>query len=117
MTTIIDFDRECDGRYMGMEIPPHTKETLDNYFIRGWMPGGFCESMLAKDFNRAISIADTANRQMFWAIAVWIKENAPLGSWGSYNAISEWSSDHNCCRSKFADKAKKEFTWRSLKNQ
>lgn len=115
--TIIDFERERDLRYMGMEIPQHTKETLDNYFIRGWMPGGFCEAMLAKDYDRAITIADTANRQMFWAIATWIRDNAPERSWGSYEAVQDWTRDKDGRRSIFANKAEKDFTWRTLKGE
>ena len=117
MGTVVDFDRERDLRYMGMEIPQHTKETLDNYFIRGWMPGGFCEAMLARDYDRAIQIADTANRQMFWAIATWIRENAPDGSWGSYEAVRDWGQDIGNIRTAFSDKAKKNYTWRVLKNE
>lgn len=117
MGTVVDFSKERDLRYVGMEIPNHTKNTLDNYFIQGWMPGGFCESMLACDYDRAITIADTANRQMFWAIATWIRENAPQGSWGSYDAVSNWCHDVDNCRSIFAKKAEKNFTWRILKDE
>lgn len=117
MGTVIDFDKERDLRYMGMEIPSHTKESLDRYFIKGWAPGGFCEAMLARDYDRAITIADTANRQMFWAIATWIRENAPPASWGSYEIIRDWIHDVNDVRSTFARKAEKDFTWRTLKEQ
>ena len=116
MGTIIDFEKERDLRYMGMEIPIHTKESLDRYFINGWEPGGFCEAMLAQDYDRALTIADTANRQMFWAIATWIRENAPPGSAGSYRVVQDWIHDVNNVRSTFARRAEKDYTWRSLKN-
>lgn len=116
MGTIIDFEKERDLRYMGMEIPTHTKESLDRYFINGWRPGGFCEAMLAQDYDRALTIADTANRQMFWAIATWIRENAPPGSAGSYAIIDGWVHDDNSVRSTFARKAEKNYTWRCLQN-
>jgi len=117
MGTVIDFDRERDLRYMGMEIPEHTKESLDRYFVRGWRPGGFCEAMLAQDYERAITIADQANRQQFWAIATWIRENAPPGSAGSYAAIDDWVADQNSVRSTFAQRAEKAYTWRTLKGE
>jgi hypothetical protein len=116
MNTLIDFsEAEDDLRYMGMEIPLHTCETLQNYLIKGFTPGGFCESMLAKDYDRALAVADTANRQMFWAIATWIRENAPEGSWGSYDIISNWCNDVNGLRTKFAVDAEKRFVWKKLK--
>jgi hypothetical protein len=117
MGTVVDFNKECDQRYVGMEIPSHTKDSLDRYFIRGWGPGGFCEAMLAHDYDRALTIADTANRQMFWAIATWIRENAPPGSSGSYDLVRDWIHDVNDVRSKFARRAENDYTWRSLKDQ
>jgi hypothetical protein len=116
MKRLIDFDEaEDDLRYMGMEIPMHTCETLQNYLIHGYKPGGFCESMLAKDYDRAITIADTANRQRFWAIATWIRENAPRGSWGSYNTIEDWCNDIDGLRTKYATDAEKRYIWKKLK--
>jgi hypothetical protein len=116
MKRLIDFDEaEDDLRYMGMEIPMHTCETLQNYLIHGYKPGGFCESMLAKDYDRAITIADTANRQRFWAIATWIRENAPIGSWGSYDTIEDWCNDIDGLRTKYATDAEKRYIWKKLK--
>ena len=45
---------------MGMEIPSHTLEALELYLIHGYHPGGFLSSVLAGDFFRAVSTADTA---------------------------------------------------------
>lgn len=115
MANLIDFDTEYELKYMGMEVPIHTQETIENYLIRGFKPGGFVESMLAKDYDRAIGIADTANRQMFWAIASWIRDYAPDSSWGSYDTVDNWCNDTNNVRTKFAESAEKEFIWRKLK--
>ena len=115
MNTLIDFDTDYNLKFMGMEVPMHTCESLQNYLIRGYKPGGFCESMLAKDYDRAITIADTANRQMFWAIATWIRENAPTGSWGSYDTIEDWCNDVDGLRTKYATDAEKRYIWKKLK--
>ena len=116
MNTLVDFsETELDLKYMGMEIPMHTGETLQNYLIHGYKPGGFCESMLAKDYDRAITIADTANRKMFWAIATWIREYAPEGSWGSYDIIENWCNDVDGLRTKYATDTEKKFIWKELK--
>jgi hypothetical protein len=48
---MIDFD--TDLKYMGMEVPHHTRDSITNYLISGWAPGGFVEAMIAKDYERA----------------------------------------------------------------
>lgn len=88
--------------HMGMRIPEHTQDTLEGYFLRGWQPGGFVESMLALDMERALATADTGNRQAMWVIGRWIIENAPTGSWGNYSNVDAWCRDLNSCRSKWA---------------
>lgn len=95
---------------MGMSIPDHTRETLENYILRGWEPGGFVTAMLAMDMQRAIATADTANRQMMWTIGRWIMDNAPDGSWGSYPDVRAWTNDFQQCRSKWV-------AWHTLKSQ
>jgi len=115
---IIDFDEAVSNlRYMGMEIPQHTQECLENYYIRGYEPGGFVSAMLARDYHRAITIADQGNRQMFWAIATWIKENSPKGSYGDYATITDWCCNKNQCRTLFVDSAEKKFMWQKLKDK
>jgi len=87
---------------MGMEVPRHTQETLEGYLLRGWEPGGFVTSMLALDMERALTTADTGNRQMLWVIGQWIMQNAPEGSWGNYENVKAWCKDIDGCRSKWA---------------
>jgi len=101
--------------FRGMEIPDHTQESLENYLIKGWMPGGFLESILTCDYERALYTADTANRQQFWAIAMFVREHAPDGSWGSSEAVKLWSIDKDGRRAVYARKVEKDFIWNSLK--
>ena len=88
-------------------IPEHTKESLHNYFKHGWKPGGFVESMLALDMERAIQIADQANAPAFCYIGRWISEHAPVGSWGNYEAIEAWCANKDERRTKWV-------TWDTL---
>jgi len=113
---MIDFNN-YELKYMGMEIPHHTRETITNYLIRGWAPGGFVESMIAKDYERALYCADTANRQMFWAIAMWINECTPPGSRGSYDAIEQWRDDLGGRRTEFVKNVEKDYIWKKLKEK
>jgi len=40
--------------------------------------------------ERALTTADTGNRQMLWVIGQWIMQNAPEGSWGNYENVKAW---------------------------
>ena len=116
MSKLIDFTQaELNLKYMGMEIPQHTCEAFEHYLIKGYKPGGFCEAILAKDYDRALTIADTGNRQMFWAIAMWIKEYAPVECWGSYDIVDDWCDDTNGIRTKFVNEMEKKYIWSELK--
>ena len=103
--------------YMGMEVPRHTQETLENYLLRGLSPGGFVSAMLAHDYERAISVADTGNRQMFWAIAMWINECTPPASRGSYAAIEQWRDDLGGRRTEFVKSIEQDYIWKKLKEK
>lgn len=97
-------------------IPEHTRETLINYFVYGYSPGGFVTSVLAGDLYLALGRADSQNTQALPEIAMWIRENAPSGSWGSYDQVDHWLKDTANMRSKFAEEAKKQLMWSTLKN-
>ena len=109
---ILDFN----PRYPDMKIPIHTEESLENYFINGWAPGGFLMAMLAMDMQRAIATADVVNRQAIWAIGHWIMHNAPEGSWGDYSQIDFWCSDVAGRRSRFSEEMHKKHMWDVLKS-
>lgn len=95
------FEQSVTGA-SGYDVPPHTMDTLRNYLIRGWEPGGFVTAVLAMDMARTITTADVANRHRLWCVARWIMEYAPAESWGSYEAVDRWCRDVNGVRSKWA---------------
>ena len=113
MDKMLDFDTKMLS-YVGMEIPDHTQEALEHYLLRGYEPGGFLTSMLAGDLYRAISVADTVNRQMMWAIGRWIINNAPRGSWGSYDSVSAWCDDADGRRTAYATEVERTHIVRVL---
>lgn len=92
------------------KVPDHAQETLKNYLTRGWSPGGFVESMMAMDMQRAVYAADHINRAYMADIARWIIENAPRESWGSYEQVDAWCKDINERRTKWV-------TWYHLNNK
>ncbi len=107
MTKMMRFDTE-QSRYMGMEIPVHTQEALENYFMHGFSPGGFLTAVLVGDLYRAVNTADTANRRMLWAISHWVMVSAPDGSWGSYELVEDWCADKNGRRTAYVTEVEKD---------
>jgi hypothetical protein len=72
------------------EVPEHTREALENYFIHGYQPGGFLTSVLANDLVGAVSRADSTNKRRIPEIVNWVVFNAPAGSWGSLEVVDSW---------------------------
>ena len=102
-------------RAMGMNVPVHTQETIENYLLYGYQPGGFTTAMLAGDYNRAMYLADTANRQMIWAIHAWIVNRCPEMAHGSYETVDAWCKDVNGLRTEYKELIFKKHEWDILK--
>ena len=98
-------------------IPTHTKKALDNYFLRGWEPGGFLTSILTNNLYGAVTSADIANRHAIWEIVTWLTTDpiVPVRSWGTKEHVSNWLDDVGGIRTKFVDKMEKEYIWETLK--
>jgi len=72
------------------EVPSHTIEALENYWIRGFEPGSFLNAALAGDLYQAAARADRWNKDALGHIAVYIAREAPDGSWGSSKVVRDW---------------------------
>ena len=90
------------------------KDSMEHYLINGLEPGGFATAMLAHDLERALYNADTYNRQVFWAIAMWVRETCPPQATGSYEAVRAWCKNENGCRDRYKDELEKAFAWKQL---
>jgi hypothetical protein len=106
--------RNSDLRNMGMELSLETQDSIENYLLRGWAPGGYVESMLAHDYERAFSCADTANRQTIWVLQRWIRDDAPPMCHGSYQAIDLWRDDVLGRRTAWITEQEKRVIWQKL---
>jgi hypothetical protein len=106
--------RTSDLRDMGLELSLETQSSIESYLIRGWAPGGYVESMLAHDYERAFACADTANRQTIWMLWRWLRDDAPPLCHGSYETIDWWRDDVGGRRSNYAKKVEQAAIWRKL---
>ena len=107
--------RTSDLRDMGLELSLETQESIENYLLHGWAPGGFVEAMMAHDYARAFACADTANRQTIWVLWRWITDYAPPLCHGSYEVIEMWGDDVGGCRSDYVRTVEQAAMWRKLR--
>ena len=118
MAKLTLFPGEEIKRQLGeLSIPQHTAEALDNYFLRGWEPGGFLTSVLTNNLYGAVNRADTANRHAIYEIVEWLtlEPIVPRNSWGHEKLVEGWLRDTDGIRTKFVDKMEKEYIWETLK--
>ena len=99
-------------------IPTHTKEALDNYFLKGYEPGGFITSILTNNLYGAVNSADIANRHAIWEIVKWLTTDpiVPEHSWGTQHWVNWWLTDTEKVRTKFVENIEKEYIWKTLKD-
>jgi hypothetical protein len=112
----LDLEREVydNLRYMGMRFSEQTTDALNRFLFDGLPPGGHLEAMFAYDFERALYNADMANKQTFWALAMWIRECAPRECQGSYMAVGNWCLDKEA-RDAYYKECEQKYMWNQLK--
>jgi hypothetical protein len=111
---MIDWQNK-DLRNIGMELSLETLQSIESYLLRGWAPGGYVESMLAHDYERAFACADTANRQTIWVLWRWLRDDAPPHCHGSYEAIDWWRDDVGGRRTNYVKEQEKKAIWQKLR--
>lgn len=117
MTTYIKFPSSLDkpSRWGEQEVPSHTQQSLEDYLIHGYPPGGFVTSVLTNNLYGAVARADHVNKRNVMAIADWVMNYAPEQSWGSDEAVADWLDDKDGRRTRYSDRIMKAHTWDSLK--
>lgn len=114
MKNPIDWNLQGDARYAWAHFSEDFKGSMERYLLDGLRPGGFAEAMLAHDLERALFKADTHNRQVFWAIAMWIRDRLPSNCQGSYAAVDAWCEDQDGTRTAFREHCEKAKVWLTL---
>lgn len=96
---------------------PLLDDSLENYLMRGYEPGGFMTSVLANDLQLAIGRADHWNQQSLPTIVNEVIHKVPADAWGSYQLVKEWCADKDGRRTAYAELKEKQYTWRVLKGE
>ena len=71
-------------------LPEHMQEGARAYVETGREPGGFLEAVLTNDLVAAFGKADEINRAFMYSWAMWLFNEAPMGSWGSGAKVAAW---------------------------
>ena len=82
-------------------------QTLENYLMRGYEPGGFTTSVLANDLFSAVARADHWNKPAIAETVTAVLNTCPTHAVGSYETVEAWCADLDGRRSKYV-------TWKSL---
>ena len=71
-------------------IPRATLETLQAWISSARPMGSFCEAIVSNNLREACAQADDCNIRELWHTVAWMYNCAPIGSWGSPNALKQW---------------------------
>lgn len=72
------------------KIPPHTLQSLNDYALKGWQPGGFLIACLANDLMGAFGMADANNMAALRHITGYIYNCMPSTCHGNSDRVAEW---------------------------
>ena len=75
------------------DVPRDFADTMANYLVYGYSPGGFFTSVLANDFHGAISRSHPSNTvESLKHLGGWILDSMPPEAHGSYDVVADWTS-------------------------
>jgi hypothetical protein len=103
------------------EVPQDYADSMYNYMVFGFSPGGCFTAILANDWTRAISSSHPANTvQALKALTNWILDVLPVESYGNYEAVKFWLAITDSERRDYLERLRlihteKEETWLNIK--
>lgn len=92
-------------------------QSLENYLIHGFEPGGFLTAVLCNNLYLAVKRADHWNKERLPEIVDEVVHKMPEIALYSREAIRDWCMDVDSRRSDYVRRKEKEYTWRSLNGQ
>ena len=78
---------ECQADPVYCVIKQSTIESINNYVLYGYEPGGFVNAVLANDLMQAMGGADRENRLTLHAICSYIYNEISMSCHGSYEKV------------------------------
>lgn len=82
--------KQCQNDEVYHVIKESTIQTLLNYVLHRFQPGGFVTAVLVNDLMESIGRADKENRETLPAICTYIYNELPANCWGSYEIVTQW---------------------------
>jgi hypothetical protein len=67
---------------------------LQLYIERGVKPGSFLSAVLANDFAKAATRADSANSELLREWALFLLNELPPECWGSWETVQHWKGSN-----------------------
>lgn len=80
---------QCQNDPVYCVIKESTIQSINDYVIHGYEPGGFVSAVLANDLMGALGRADLENRLTIWAICNYVYNEIGSSLHGSYDAIKK----------------------------
>lgn len=105
------------------EVPLEFAETMYNYLVYGFSPGGFFTAVLANDYHGAIGRSHPLNTiAALKALSSWMANCMPREALGSYDAVTKWCNATPAHRRKALEQKEliytpKEETWMAVKGE
>lgn len=84
---------ECQNDPVYCVIKQSTIESINDYVLHGYEPGGFVTAVLANDLMAALGRADMENRLTIWAVCNYIYNEIGSNLHGSYEAVKKHLDD------------------------
>jgi hypothetical protein len=92
-------------------------QSLENYLMHGFEPGGFLTAVLCNNLYLAVGRADHWNKQNLPRIVNEVFHKVPEIAVHSREAIRDWCMDVDGRRSEYVRAKEKEYNWRALKGE
>ena len=92
-------------------------QSLENYLMYGYQPGGFLTAVLTNDLRLAVGRADSWNLTNLPRIVTEVLYKVPAVAQGNYSAVKNWCEDRDQYRTHYREQKEKEYTWRALKGE
>lgn len=90
-----DFEQRLRRGLQLEQVPEHMHDGYVMYFLHRISPGSFGRAVLENNLKLAAAAADHINQAALFQHVSFLYNYAPLGSWGSEEAVDAWLNGEN----------------------